>query len=327
MDYGNIPGIETPASRLAQGTIMLREAEAEKGFALLDAVFDLGINMFDTAHIYGHGANERTFGRWVNERGVRDKIVVIGKGAHPYEGQDRVTDFYIKADCHDTLNRFQFDAIDLYLLHRDNPSVPVGPIVEVLNELHGEGKVKAFGGSNWTHQRVAEANEYAEKRGLVPFAASSPNFSLAEQINPPWAGCVSISGPQAEAARAWYGETQMPLVTWSSIACGFFTGRLKSDAPESASELMPAHSVQAYCCDANIERLRRVEELAAEKELTVPQIATAYVLSRPLNIFALIGCMNGEECAQNIQAMQCKLTDAETAWLDLRSEARLSRGT
>lgn len=76
--------------------------------------------------------------------------------------------------------------------------VDPGPMVEILNEYHKAGRIGAFGGSNWTHQRIAEANAYASKYGLVPFTVSSPNFGLCNQIDDPWGGgpwSVTISGP------------------------------------------------------------------------------------------------------------------------------------
>lgn len=203
MNYGRLPGVEKPVARVVQGTAMIRSEEEEKSFALLDEVFERGGTTFDTAHQYGGGDSERTFGRWVRERDLRDEVVVIGKGAHHNADRKRVTPFDITADLLDSLARFGFDHVDLYLLHRDDPSVPVGPIVEVLNEHLSEGRIKAFGGSNWTPRRLKEANEYARENGLVPFVASSPNLSLAEQAVEPWPDCVSISGGAGED-RAWY---------------------------------------------------------------------------------------------------------------------------
>ncbi len=72
--------------------------------------------------------------------------------------------------------------IDIYLLCRDDPDVDVAVPVEVMNALHAEGKIGAFGGSNWTHQRIEEANEYAYRRGLIHVTVSSPNFGLADQV-------------------------------------------------------------------------------------------------------------------------------------------------
>ena len=320
MQYGTLPGIEKPISRLAQGTIMVNSKELEKGFALLDDILELGCTAFDTGHVYGQGDNERTVGRWVRDRGVRDQVVIVGKGTHHNEDRNRVTQFDITADIYDSLARFKFDYIDLYLLHRDDPAVPVGPIVEVLNEHLRAGRIHAFGGSNWTHERVHAANEYARANGLVPFVASSPNFSLAEQVKEPWPNCVSISGPQGEAARAWYAEEQMALFTWSSLAGGFFSGRFSRDNLDTFEAYLEKLCVHSYCYEANFKRLDRARSLAQDKGLTLPQIALAYVMSQPLNIFALVGCQNRSEFEVNLQAVEMKLSSEEIAWLELKSD-------
>ncbi len=322
MQYGRVQGIDRPISRLVQGTVMVTSRELDRGLALLDAVFESGCNTFDTAHGYGNGDNERTVGRWVRERGVRDEVVIIGKGAHHSQDRRRVTPFDITSDLFDSLARFQFDSIDLYLLHRDDPDYPVGPIVETLNEHLQAGLIQAFGGSNWAHERVREANAYALANGLVPFAASSPNFSLAGQIKPPWSECVSISGPEAREARDWYAATQLPLFTWSSLAGGFFSGRFSRHNLDTFTTYMDKLCVEVYCSEDNFQRLDRVNTLAAEKSLTIPQIAIAYVMSQPLNIFALVGCDNGDEFQANAEAAGIRLTQEEMDWLDLRSDNR-----
>jgi aryl-alcohol dehydrogenase-like predicted oxidoreductase len=325
MLYGNVPGIDKPVSRLVQGTIMVgskSSQQLDESFALLDAIFELGCTTFDTAHGYGGGDCERTVGRWVNDRGVRDQVVILGKGAHHNQDRQRVTPYDITADLHDSLARFQFDHIDLYLLHRDDPRVPVGPIVEVLNEHKRAGLIHAFGGSNWSVQRVQEANAYAKAQGLEGFSASSPNFSLAVQAKPPWANCISISGEQGKVDRAWYQETQMPLFPWSSLAGGFFSGRFRRDNLNSFESYLDKLCVETYCIEENFRRLDRVRELAEEKGMTIPQIATAYVMSQPLNLFALVGCQTGAEFKANLDAIAVRLTAHEIAWLELRQEAR-----
>ena len=320
MRFGQVPGIEKPISRVVHGTIVANSKELEASHALLDYVWDVGCTTFDTAHVYGNGDNERTVGQWVNGRGLRDKVVIIGKGAHHNTDRKRVTPHDITSDIYDSLARFQFDYIDLYLLHRDDPAVPVGPIVETLNEHHAAGRIHAFGGSNWTHERVAEANAYARERGLTPFVASSPNFSLAEQLKEPWAGCISISGAAGAEARAWYAEQQMALFTWSSLAGGFFSGRFRRDNLDSFDSYFDKLAVTSYGGEENFKRLDRVRELAEAKGATVAQIALAYVLSQPFNIFALVAPRTPEEVRANVEASEMTLTPAELSWLDLRSE-------
>ncbi|MEM7116484.1 MAG: aldo/keto reductase [Chloroflexota bacterium] len=316
MNSGHIPGINKPLSRLVQGTIMCNTKEQTWSNELLDAVFKHGINTFDTAHGYGGGECERSVGAWINSRGVRDQVVILGKGCHHSQDRKRVTPYDITADLHDSLARFKTDYIDLYVLHRDDPSVPVGPIVERLHQHKEEGLIHAYGGSNWSHERVAEANAYAVEHGLTPFVASSPNFSLAYQAKEPWPDCISISGPDGTAARAWYQENEVALFTWSSLAGGFFSGRFRPDNLDSFETYLDKLCVEVYCFAENWERLARVEQMAAEKEVSIAQIALAYVLSQPQNIYALIACYNEAEVIDNVKAGSLQLTADELAWLE-----------
>ncbi len=322
MEYGHVAGIDTPLSRLVQGSVMLRQSDLERSFALLDAVYAQGCRAFDTARHYG-GGTEAVFGAWVRERGLRDRIVVIGKGAHPTPDEARrVTPEAIAADLAESLAQLQMDTIDLYLLHRDDPSVPVGPIVEALDGHRTAGTIRAYGGSNWTTARIAEANAYAAEHGFAPFVASSPQFSLVEQIDEPWPGCVSISGDSGAAARAWYAEQQMPIVAWSSLAGGFLSGAFGRDDDGALPEEAAERARRAYGSDANYERLERARTLAAERGLTVPQVALAWAFAQPVNLFALVGCESGEEFAANAAALAVRLTPEERDWLDLRRDDR-----
>ncbi len=321
MEYAAIPGLEKPVSRVVQGTVMLDQADPASGFALLDAAVEAGCTAFDTARHYGRGS-EAVFGQWLRERGLRDRIVVLGKGAHHSAERRRVTPEDIAADLEESLRQFGIEQIDLYLLHRDNPSVPVGPIVAALDGHRRAGKIRAYGGSNWAHERIAEANAYAAANGHAPFVASSPNFSLAAWVKPPWDECISISGPAGEAARAWYAAEGMPVIPWSSLAGGFFSGRFRRDTVAGFTEYLDRTCADAYGSDANFQRLDRAEELARERGLSIPQIALAYVLNSPVNVFALVGCRTPQEFAENAAAVATKLTEAEVEWLDLRREDR-----
>jgi len=322
MEYGTIAGIDKPVSRLVQGTVMLTEEDLPGSLALLDAVYDHGCTTFDTAHGYGAGACERVLGQWVKSRGVRDEVTILGKGAHPYDGRERVTPEDITSDLHDSLTRQGSEYIDLYVLHRDNPSVPVEPIVEVLNEHKRAGKIGAFGGSNWSTARIAEANEHAVGNGLEPFTVSSPNYSLAVQIKPPWEGCLSISGPAGEEEREWCIEQGMPVFPWSSLAGGFFSGRFRRDNLDSFETYLDKLCVESYCGEENFQRLDRVEELGERYGLSIPQVAMAYVMSQPLDVYALVGCRTGDEFGMNAAVLGQKLAADELAWLDLGSDER-----
>lgn len=318
MKYGSVPGIDKPVSRLVQGTIMLDEAEIEASFALLDAAAELGCTALDTARHYGRG-NEAVVGRWVRERGLQDRVVIIGKGAHPTpDVPRRVTPEAIAADLDESLRQLGLDTIDLYLLHRDDPDVPVGPIVEALNDHLRAGKIRAFGGSNWSHERIAAANAYAEEHGLVPFVASSPQFSLVEQVDEPWPGCISIGGPRNAAARDWYRANQMAIFAWSSLAGGFLSGAFDRASDGGLPDEVAARARRAYGTDDNYGRLDRARKLAEVQGMTVPQVALAYAFSQPLNLFAIVGSESREEFAANAAALDLRLSDATLPWLDAR---------
>ena len=292
MTFGHLPGVDKPLARILYGTarkeIMIG---GRKALRLLDEIADDGATSIETARAYP--GCERTIGRWMRERGNRESLVIVTKGANVKGKKDRVTPAYIRSDLATSLKQLGTDHVEVYLLHRDDPTQPVGPIVEVLNELHGDGRIGAFGGSNWTHDRIQAANQYALEHGLVPFAASSPNFGLAEQVEAAWRGVLTISGSSNVEAREWYARHDMPIIAWSSMGRGFFSGRLKSDHPDDAKRLLDGAARRGFAHPANFERLGRVETVAAEKGFSVAQIALAWVLNQPLNVFPVVSASSG----------------------------------
>jgi aryl-alcohol dehydrogenase-like predicted oxidoreductase len=309
MRYLNIPGIDKPISRIALGTAGYSPDRYNRAAELLDAFVEAGGTCADTAHVYGNGASERALGKWLAERGNRDQIVVLGKGCHPIgKSGPRVGPEFIHADLADSLERLQIDYIDLYLLHRDDERVPVGSIVDALNQEHAAGRIHAFGGSNWRTERIAEANSYAAEHGLIGFAASSTNLSLARPKEPMWADCVATD----DDARAWHAATQLPLFSWSSQAGGFLSGHF---TPENTSN---ADLVRVYYSDDNFARLRRATELGEQKGVGPIVIALAYVLSQPFPTVPLVGSASVAELNESLQALQIELTPEELAYLDLK---------
>jgi aryl-alcohol dehydrogenase-like predicted oxidoreductase len=322
MRYGEIPGVNKPVARVIQGTTMLgTDLDEAHSFALLDDVYALGCNTIDTAHVYGGGSSERIIGKWLQARGLRDRVVIITKGAAQSEDRRRITPFDIAADLHDSLARLKTDYIDLYLLHRDDPNVPVEPVIDTLNEHLRAGRMHAFGASNWSRERIEAANRYALANGLEPFVASSPQFSLAEPLNEPWPLCLSIGGAAGRAAREWYTQTQIPLLIWSPLASGFFSGRFRRDNLHQFGEReWDGVVVRTYASEANFKRFDRASILAATKGLDAAQIALAFVINHPMNIFVEVGPRRSENFHTNIEAGEVRLTSQEMDWLDLKTD-------
>jgi aryl-alcohol dehydrogenase-like predicted oxidoreductase len=313
MKYGTIEGIDRPVSRIILGTMSFSPEDQGRTDEMLAAFLAAGGNMIDTAHIYRGGGSERSIGQWLRRSGRRDDALILTKGAHHSPAGKRVTPEEISFDLGQSLERLGTPSVDLYVLHRDDPDVPVGPIVDVLNHHAQQGRIRAFGGSNWSHQRLQEANAYATSHGQRRFAASSPNLGLAVPNEPMWPDCISVSGDQE--ALDWYQQQQMPLLSWSSQCGGFFTGRF---SPEKTDD---PNMVRVYYGDANWERYRRAERLGKELGLAPVQVALAWVLSQAdLPVFPLIGPRTLAELESSLAVADATLTPEQVAWLNLEGE-------
>ena len=306
MKYAEMAYVKNPVSRIFFGTATSSALEGSAGSELLDFVYGSGITAFDTARVYGQ--SEMLLGKWIEEKNMREKIVILSKCGHPdlKTWEKRVNEKAMWEDLETSLKELRTDFLDIYLLHRDDPDVETGEIVEIFNGMHAEGKI-----------------EYAYKHNLIPFTVSSPNFGLADQAGDPWGGgCVTISGPKEVEAREWYRKQNMPVVAYSSLAHGLLAGKVKSTDWERVAELLDAPTIKGYGSEENFERLRRCEILAAEKQATVAQIAMAYIFHQDLNVFAVVSASKSERMKENIEALQIPLTKEEAAWLDLRREKR-----
>ena len=309
MPYGRIAGIDKPVSRLIIGSMVVHTAKRPLSFALLDHFYEIGGTAIDTAYVYGGGASEPVVGEWIRARGLRDEIVLIAKGG----ANATVNTDQLEWEMTESLDRLKLDYADIYMMHRDNVNVPVGEFVEFFNNKIAKGVIKSYGGSNWSTSRLHDANTYAREHNLVGMAASSPNFSLATWNEPMWADCVSASDAES---KQWYGETQMPLLAWSSQASGLFTGRFsRADINNAAARDV----VRVWFNEPNFKRLRRANEVAAKHGCTALQIALAYVLAQPLNIFALVGPQTLEETRTSAAALKVVLTPEELAYLNLET--------
>ncbi len=321
MKYREIPPLEKPISLIAQGTMMLKKEMAEDGYAILDAAFEAGVNFYDAAHIYGGGDCERVFGEWVRNQGIREQIVLLDKCCHHSKDRKRVTPFDITADLYDCLARLKFDYIDLFLFHRDDASMPVEPLVERMNKHISEGLIRAFGASNWSAERVQEANRFAKENGMAGFALSSAQYSLAECLEDPWGGnSVTITGHGNQRARQWYVQTQIPLVAWSSLCGGFFSGRFSRDNLETFTDPADLRCIRCYCSKENFARLDRAGNLADQRGATPAQIALAYLLNGPVNCFPLMAAWTPEQARENAAAAEVILTEAEAGYLNLERD-------
>lgn len=320
MVYSEIQGLRMPVSKLVYGCaggIMSREKEC---LTLLNETLENGINFFDTARIYGD--SEETLGKWINKEKNRESITLLTKGCHPRPESpdiDRVTPKDIDEDIDISLKKLQTDYVDIYLLHRDDVSVPVEVLVDALEKQKRVGKTLIYGVSNWTVERFKEASSYAKKQGYEGFKIFSPNYSLAEQVNDPWqtgSEAISIGGSSQVAARQYLCDNKVPVVAYSSLARGLFSGKFSAGNPDKASDGMDIYALRGFYSEENIAKLARVERLATDKGVTVPEIALAYLLSQEINVFPIVSYSTMEHMKDNLKAADIHLSKSELDYLD-----------
>jgi predicted dehydrogenase/diketogulonate reductase-like aldo/keto reductase len=303
--HGTIAGLNKPVSRFIMGCD--NQTTLPHGAAMWDDFVERGGTTFDTAYIYWGGIMERLLGWWMRHRGNREEVAVIAKGGHtphcnPAEMASQLTE---------SLERLQTGYADIYMLHRDNLDIPVGEFVDALNDEVKAGRVRVFGGSNWSLKRIAAANRYAQRKGLQGFSMVSNNFSLARMVDPVWGGCISCSDVES---RRWLKKHQLPVLAWSSQARGFFTDRAGRD------KLADEELVRCWYSDDNFERRERAIALAKQKNTTPIAIAAAYVLTQSFPTFALIGPRQLSETISTMPSLAVSLSAREVAWLNLDRE-------
>ncbi|MGC8624604.1 MAG: aldo/keto reductase [Phycisphaerae bacterium] len=306
MPYGRVPGLEKPLSRLIFGVDKISITDFPMVEAMLDDYFQRGGNTFDTAHIYGSGVCERALGAWVSNRAIREQVVIVDKGAHTPD----CNPVAVTRQLLESLDRLNTSYVDMYMLHHDNPAVPVDEFVDVLNEQQHAGRIRAFGCSNWSMPRIEAFNTSALSRGLTPFAAISNQFSLARMIHPPKVGGLSSADWEW---RTWLENNEIIIMPWSSQARGFFTDRA---APDKTAD---AELVRCWYSPDNFRRQQRARELGRKLGVTPIAVALAYVLCQPFITFPMIGPATIDETRESFAALQIQLTPEQLRWLNLEA--------
>ena len=295
MRYRHFEPLGRELSVLVLGTALWTPEERDMAQALTDAWLELGGNAFDTGRHYE--PSEQTLAACLGER--RDDVVILTKG--------RVTPQDISVDLYASLAALETDSVEIFMLHRDDPSQPVGPILEELNEHLSAGRIRSFGASNWSTDRLDEAGREAASRGIEGFTSSSAQLSLGEPLEKFWPESLSA---RDRDSLAWYEQRQLPLLAWSPQGRGFFAGR-----PDEIA-------ARVFRGEANAERRRRAGELATERGATGTQVALAWVLHQAFPVHAIVGPKTVGELRESVESLALELSENELRWLALEADER-----
>jgi aryl-alcohol dehydrogenase-like predicted oxidoreductase len=281
----------------------------DRSFALLDAYVQAGGNFLDSAHVYSdwipgeRHRSEKTIGRWLKATGWRDRTIIATKGCHPDLASmsvPRLAPTDLATDLQESLACLGIDQIDLYFLHRDDPRRPVDEIIEALNEHVRAGRIRYFGCSNWSPERIQRAHAYAKAHGLHSFVASQLFWSLAVPNPDAFADDIAVMD---DAAYSFYAQAELGVLAFTSQARFFFSRA----AAEGVASLKPALR-RDFENDTNLGRLERAQRLASELGTTVTAIVLAYLTSQPFTSIPIIGPNTVDQLQESLADSDLVLT-------------------
>jgi len=280
-----------------------READEPTSFQLMDRFVDLGGNFIDTADIYSAGASEEIVGRWLKKRGMRDKIILATKvygvtGPGPNDGG--LSRLHIQQAVEASLKRLQTDVIDLYQIHRWDPSTPIEETLETLNDLVRQGKVRYLGCSNLAAWQLCKFLQASKENHWSKFISIQPiynalNRSIESELLP-------------LCAREGLG-----VITYNPLAGGMLTGKYKRGGAMPSGARLEAFKnyYQRYYTEEALDLVEAFVQAAQERQITPAQLALAWVLAEPRVTCPIIGARNLEQFEDTIQGLQIELSPEE----------------
>jgi len=301
-----LTGTDLMVSPLSLGTVNYGSKTSEKeSFCQMDAYLDAGGNFIDTASVYGcfppsteQHASEKVVGRWMKERNARGKVVISTKGGHPLASDPsftiRLHRNELFSDVEKSLENLKTDVIDMYFLHRDDLSMPVGEVMETLEEIKKQGKIKNYGFSNWTLKRAMEAQAYCKKHGLSGFTMNQLMWSLAH-INHNEISDKTLVAMDKDT-YTWHSGTNLSAMAYRAVAKGYFEKR-KSGAP------MRGDLVTTYKTDINDKIYEALLDLHKETNLSMTTLSLLYFIDQPFPSVAIASFTNDTQLKEGLSVL------------------------
>ncbi|MET7695086.1 aldo/keto reductase [Streptomyces sp. NPDC005483] len=307
MRYGHLGRSGLLVSRIGLGTMDFGfTVDESTSFAVMDTAVDAGVNLFDTADVYGgpqsadmvkgYGVSEETIGRWLKRSGRRDEIVLATKVYQPMGGgpnDRRLSAYHIRRACEASLRRLQTDHIDLYQMHHIDRATPWEEIWQAMEQLVREGKVSYVGSSNFAGWDVALAQSAATARHFLGLTSEQSLYNLAVR---------AVERELVPALR----HLGIGLIPYSPLHAGLLTGALESGAEGRIRDESMLRRI-----DAHRDQLEAYEELCRELGAKPAHVALAWVLHNPAVSTTVTGATTSELLRSNLSALSVQL-DAET---------------
>jgi aryl-alcohol dehydrogenase-like predicted oxidoreductase len=299
-------------SELCLGAMMFGawgNSDQEESVRIIHRALDAGINFVDTADVYSQGESEEIVGRALSD-GRREQVVLATK-VHGQMGEDPNAQGnsrrWILRECEASLRRLHTDWIDLYQIHRPDPSCDIDETLGALTDLVRAGKIRAFGSSTFPPSQIVEAQWVSERRGRERFVCEQPPYSML------------VRGVEAEVLPVCqrYG---MGVIPWSPLAGGFLSGAYRRGhaAPAStrSGRLPHRYDLSLPVNQRKLEAADALAQLAAEAGISLIHLAIAFVLRHPAVTAAIIGPRTMEHLESQLGAAEVTLDQATLDRID-----------
>ncbi|HFQ6424495.1 TPA: aldo/keto reductase [Staphylococcus aureus] len=272
--------------------------DEEQGKDVVRQAINHGINLLDTAYIYGPERSEELVGEVVKEY-PREQIKIATKGSHEFDENQEVHQNnqpeYLKQQVENSLKRLQTDYIDLYYIHFPDDNTPKDQAVAALQELKEQGKIKAIGVSNFTLDQLKEANE----DGYVDVVQLEYNLLHREN----------------EAVLQYCVDHQITFIPYFPLASGILAGKYDENTKFSDHRTTRRDFIPGVF-EENVRRVKALESLAAAHQTSIANIVLAFYLTRPAIDVIIPGAKRAEQVIENIKAADIVLSDDEIQYID-----------
>jgi aryl-alcohol dehydrogenase-like predicted oxidoreductase len=271
---------------------------------VVEAALDAGINLFDTADVYGGTKSEELLGRALGKE--RSEVLIATKFGSPLD-EDRkgAAPAYVKKALEDSLRRLGTDYVDLYQLHRPDPATPIGDTLAALADLVGEGKVREIGCSNFSAAQLQEAHE-ALKPGAPGFVSVQNEYSLLER------------SPELEVLPECE-LLDIAFIPYFPLKSGLLSGKYRAGEPPPAGTGlagMPADRQAAVLTAGNLEVVGALERFAQDRGHSILELAIAWLAAHRPVASVIAGATKPEQVWANVKAADWVLTEEDLAEVD-----------
>lgn len=306
MEYINLGRSGVKVSRFALGTMLFGNwgIGEKESIEIINKATDAGINFIDTADIYGEGTSEEIVGKAI--KGKRDKIILATKfKIRTDEGPngEGASRFRIMQQVEKSLKRLGTDYIDLYQIHRPDPSTPIDETLRALDDLVRQGKVRYIGSSNFDAWRLTESLWVSEKMNLERFVSNQPSYSILDRY---------IEQEILPASKN-YG---IATLAYSPLAGGWLTGKYNKEVPANTRGAKHKWDLQSKENQEKIQKVERLQDIALKNNISLTQLAIAWMLHQDKSIIPIIGAKSMEQLNENLSALNIKLNEDDLALIN-----------